>query len=154
MTQALRKSTHIVLREDSGALSVADNPAAVQVDGHRVAILHLRQVANLATPDGDDVVNFFIDVAYGDGGDGTPHWVNAAFISYVNADDASAPEAVIVIGSEHGANLLTNDLQADLGAEGVRANVPLGDRLRVRTTVAGATAPTYRYEVLASLYGG
>lgn len=151
---AYRKSQHIVFRGDSGALSVADNPAAVGCDGHRVAVLHLRHVANLVTPDVDDVVNFFFDVAYGDGGDGTPHFVNIALVSYAQADNGTAPGAVIVIGSEHGINLLTNDLQADLSVEGVRANVPLGDRVRIRVTVAGATAPTYRYEVLASFYGG
>lgn len=76
-------------------------------------------------------------------------WVNVALVRYAIGDDGTAPVAVITIGSQWDATALLNDIQADLGAEGARA-LPLGDRLRMRTTVAGATAPTYNYSTRAS----
>lgn len=78
-------------------------------------------------------------------------WTNVARESYLNADDGTAPVAVLTIGEQAAGIDIAADIQADLGADGVR-ELPLGSRLRVRTTVAGATAPTYRYEAFADLY--
>ncbi len=225
MSDAALKARHGVnLRATSGALTAADRPLPlVRLGGYRRAIIHIIQEAVLATPDGDDVVNFFIDTAYGEGvfavsgellaaaldavqtnvpiddasvfvvgdvisvgdermlvtatdgaapgvltvrrrQDGTGpvehldnavvnlldvNWVNVALASYAVGDTGVAPVAVITIDGQGSATALLNDIQADLAAEGVRA-LPLGDRLRLRTTVAGATAPTYNYSARAS----
>lgn len=78
------------------------------------------------------------------------NWVNVALVAYPTADDGTAPVAVITIAGQWDATALLNDIQADLGAEGVRA-LPLGDRLRLRVAVAGATAPGYNYSARVSL---
>ena len=223
--EGLKARHGVTMRATSGALTAADRPLPLTgLRGFRRATIHLIQEAVLVTPDGDDVVNFFVDTAYGDEGlfaasgelldgaidthdtavtvddtttfvvgdeiqiddefmlvtatDGAApgdltvlraqrqsaraahlnnapvnllnvDWVNVALISYVQADDGNAPEAVITIGSQWAATALLNDIEGDLGAEGVRA-LPLGDRLRIRTTVAGATAPTYSYSAHAA----
>ncbi len=224
-TEGLKARHGVNLRAVSGTLDAADRPLPlVNLGGFRRAVIHIIQEAVLATPDGDDVVNFFIDTAYGEtvfaasgellasaldvaqtnvpiddastfvvgdvifvgneemlvtatdgaapgvltvrrGQNGTGaithldnavvslldvNWVNIALVLYPTADDGTAPEAVITIGSQWDATAPLNDIQADLAAEGVRA-LPLGDRLRLRTTVAGAPSTTYNYSARVSL---
>lgn len=223
-TEALKAKHGVLVRALSGALTAADRPLPItNLGGHRRAVIHIIQEAELITPDGDDEVNFFLDTAYGEGvfaasgelltadiddtqqavgvddastfvvgdvvqvdnermlvtatdgltpgtitvnrghdGDGRVlhlnnaavnlldvDWVNIALVAYAQADNGAAPVAVITVASVGGNTALLNDIQADLGAEGVRA-LPLGDRLRLRVEVAGATAPTYNYSARAT----
>ncbi len=78
-------------------------------------------------------------------------WTNVARESYAQADNATAPVFVLIIGEQAAGVDIIVDVQADLAADGVR-ELPLGSRLRVRTAVEGATAPTYRYEAFVDLY--
>lgn len=79
-------------------------------------------------------------------------WVNIVRNSYVNpGDNNQQRQAVVTIGEQnHGVDIV-DDVEGDLSADGVR-ELPLGARLRIRTQVAGATAPTYRYEAFADLF--
>ncbi len=76
-------------------------------------------------------------------------WVEVAQITYAVADNASTPHAVVVIGNTAIAPIILDDLDVALGDNTILA-APLGDRLRIRTTIAGATAPAYNYSVRAS----
>lgn len=76
-------------------------------------------------------------------------WVEVAQITYDQADDGTAPAAVVVIGNSALGPVILDDLDTALSDNSVLA-APLGDRLRIRTTIAGATAPTYNYSVRAS----
>lgn len=76
-------------------------------------------------------------------------WITVANITYDNTDDATTPRAVVQIVAQDG-NLIIDDLDEVL-ADNTILNLPLGNALRVRATVAGATAPTYNYEVIVIL---
>lgn len=78
-------------------------------------------------------------------------WVTVANITYDNTDNGIARQAVIVIGQEGTTPLIADNLETVLADNTVLA-LPLGDRLRLRTTVAGATDPTYNYSARASFY--
>jgi len=231
MSDALLKSARgIVLRSDSGALTAGETAVPrLGLDGYRRATVHIQNLANLATPDADDKVDFLIDTAYdgprqqyvdttlnvavamtADRGDKTLElsggpapvllgdeirvgneqmfveaisgttltveraikgtaleahavnddvfrnavdWVNVAYLRYGTGQNGSAPAAVIVVGGTAIVPGGVTGVQGDITAPAdnsiaVRA-LPLGERLRLRTQVAGATAPTYRYEATA-----
>ncbi len=222
--QTLRAIHGVVLRATSGALTVVDRPLPLfGLEGHRRAIVHIMQEANLITADADDRVRFHIETAYGNGGfaasgelldgaiddtitvvtvddtttfvvgdvirvdqewmlvtasDGVApgvltvrrgfenglrqahannavvdlqdvDWIEVAQITYDTADTGTAPQAVVVIGGESAGPQIADDLDADL-ADNTILGLPLGDRLRLRTTIAGATAPTYNYSARAA----
>jgi hypothetical protein len=77
-------------------------------------------------------------------------WVEVAQITYDDTDDGTAPEALVVLGSTDMSPVILDDIDAAL-ADDTILPAPLGDRLRIRTSVAGATAPTYNYSARASL---
>ncbi len=77
------------------------------------------------------------------------NWIEVAQVTYATADDGTSPHCVVVIGGEGSGPQIVDDLDAALADDTVLA-LPLGDRIRLRTTVAGATAPTYNYSARAS----
>lgn len=77
-------------------------------------------------------------------------WVEVAQVTYDSGDNGTSPECVIVIGSTAATPIILDDLDAALADNTILA-APLGDRLRLRTTIAGATAPTYSYSARAAL---
>ncbi len=77
-------------------------------------------------------------------------WIEVAQITYDNTDNATSPVAVVVIGSSAITPIILDDLNVALADNTILA-APLGDRLRLRTSVAGATAPTYNYSARAAL---
>ena len=235
-TQTLKAIHGVVLRATSGALLAVDRPLPLfDLEGHRRAIIHITQEANLLTADADDRVRFLVETAYGAGDfvdstantvavwggglgsaiepegendlettDGTQFvvgdiirvdqewmlvveinpgglganflrlrrghrgspvqqhaaatdiflqdvdWITVVNITYDNTDNATAPQAVVVIGNTATSPIILNDLDEALADNTILA-APLGDRLRLRTTVAGATAPTYNYSVRVAL---
>lgn len=76
-------------------------------------------------------------------------WVEVAQITYDNTDNGTTPHAVVSIGNPSSAPMIADDLDEALADNTILA-LPLGDRLRIRATVAGATAPTYSYSVRAA----
>ncbi|KKK59121.1 hypothetical protein LCGC14_3037560 [marine sediment metagenome] len=74
-------------------------------------------------------------------------WVTVSNIMYDNTDNGTAPEAVVVIGSTSITPVIADDLDAALADNTILA-LPLGDRLRLRTTIANT--PSYRYSARAS----
>lgn len=77
-------------------------------------------------------------------------WITVANITYALADDGTAPNALVVVGSTDISPVILDDLDEALGDNVILA-APLGDRLRLRVTVAGATAPTYNYSARVTL---
>ena len=77
-------------------------------------------------------------------------WITVANITYALADDGTSPEALVIIGSTATAPIILDDLDDALADNTILA-APLGDRLRLRVTVTGATAPTYNYSARVSL---
>lgn len=226
MSDAALKSRHgVILRAASGDLTAVDRPLPLtDLQGYRRAVVHIIQEANLATPDVDDEVKFYLDTAYGEGafaasgelldggidptqtavtvddastfvvGDvlqvdnefmlvtatdgaapgvltvrrgqrgsvGASHdddsvvrlldvgWVAVANVTYATADNGTAPQAVVSVGNPALTPVIVDDLDGEVADDTIRA-LPLGDRLRLRTTVAGATAPTYNYSARVSL---
>ncbi len=75
-------------------------------------------------------------------------WITVAIVLYEVADNGTAPEAVVVIGSTDTAPAIFDDLNEALADNSILA-VPLGDRLRLRTTIVDS--PTYRYSARVSL---
>lgn len=80
---------------------------------------------------------------------GRTEWFQVANITYDDSDDGTQPAAVVQIVAQDG-NLIIDDLDEALADNSV-LNLPLGDSLRIRVTIAGATAPTYNYEAHAIL---
>ena len=78
-------------------------------------------------------------------------WVTVANITYDNTDNGLSRQAVVVIGEEGTTPIIVDNVETALADNTVLA-LPLGDRLRLRTTVAGATAPTYNYSARAAFY--
>jgi hypothetical protein len=76
-------------------------------------------------------------------------WVEVAQITYDNSDDGTQPECVVVIGGEGAGPQIADDLDSAL-ADNTVLSLPLGYGLRLRTTIAGATAPTYNYHAHVS----
>ncbi len=77
------------------------------------------------------------------------NWIEVAQVTYDNADNGTSPQCVVVIGGEGAGPQIADDLDAALADDTVLA-LPLGDRLRLRTTIAGASAPTYNYSARAA----
>jgi hypothetical protein len=77
-------------------------------------------------------------------------WVEIAQITYATADNGTAPEALVVLGTTASMPVILDDIDEALGDNEILA-APLGDRLRLRVSIAGATAPTYNYSARASL---
>lgn len=77
-------------------------------------------------------------------------WITVANITYALADNGTSPNALVVVGSPDIAPIILDDLDEALADNTILA-APLGDRLRILTTVAGATAPAYNYSARVSL---
>lgn len=135
--------------DDAGTFVVGD---VVRVDSERMLVT----ATDLGAPG-------VITVDRGHGGDARAahldnaavdlldvNWVEVAQVTYDDGDDGTAPHCVIVIGSTDISPIILDDLDAVLADNTILA-APLGDRLRIRTTVAGADAPTYNYAARATL---
>lgn len=135
--------------DDAGTFVVGD---VIKVDNERMLVT----ATDLAAPG-------TITVDRGHGGDGRAahlnnavvnledvDWVEIAQITYDDTDDGTAPEALVVLGSTTVTPVILDDVDEALGDNVILA-APLGDRLRLRVSIAGATAPTYRYSARVSL---
>lgn len=80
-------------------------------------------------------------------------WEDVANVHFALADNGNTEEGIITIGPAPAG--VTNYVHSDQAiADDTNRDVPLGDRLRLVTAVAGATAPTYAYSANVSLFGG
>ena len=128
------------LRPASGALTAIETVDAILVPPWaRKAVLRL-DVTTLTTPDGDDEVDFYVQTSFNRGTD----FADVANVHYATADNGTTPIVLITLDRAQqnvGAVTETDGTIAD----DTRNNLPLGDRIRVKTAVTGATPPTYAY---------
>ena len=130
----------VQMRAASGDLAVAETTSAVQARFGRLAIL--LDVTKLTLADVDDEVDFYIQTTY----DAGANWCDAENIHFENADDGNTAKLIVRVGE-------TDYLAADTAAactdgtlaDGTKLKVPLGQQVRIKTLITGATAPTYAY---------
>ena len=131
---------NVALRRASGALTAGETTAPlVGIGWANLAVVRI-DITTLTTPDGDDEVDFFIQTSYNGGTD----WVDVEQIHYANAENGTTPTVLAVIGGPQSSAVARAETAAAL-ADDTKLDLPLGDRLRIVTAVAGATAPTYAY---------
>lgn len=135
----------ITFRAASGSLTAGESAAAVTgLEGVNFCSI-LLDVTTLTTADGDDEVDFYFQTSY----DGGTTWSDMENIHYANADTGTTPTTVHRFG-------LLDVLAADVGATSTdgtlgddsKLKMSIGDRVRIKTTVTGATAPTYAYSAI------
>lgn len=136
----MRKPEKWILRSASGDLTAAETGNEVDVRS-QVATVFL-DVTKLTTADGDDEVDFYVQTTY----DGGTTWSDLENVHFDQADNGATPTKILAFG-------LRDILAADTAAahtDGTLADdsklkLPLGTKIRIKTKVAGATAPTYAY---------
>lgn len=143
----------VVVRAPSGNLSAGETvvfapPSGGDLTKFRSALVYLN-VTNIETPDADDRIRFYIQTSYDLGAT----WEDVANVMFDNADNGVEPQfGVIAVGpAPAGVGVFAHSDGAL--ADNTNRDLPLGDRVRIVVTVAGATAPTYAYEARVTLYG-
>lgn len=135
----------ITLRAASGNLTAGETTTAVtnlQVAHEAIVFINIT-VATLA--DGDDEVDFYLQTTYDEG----TSWVDLANVHLANSDNGSPQKTMIEIGAiPAGVDQLDDPTDGSI-ADDTNANYPIGSQLRIKTTVTGATAPTYAYSATA-----
>lgn len=136
----------ITLRPASGDLVLGEVSNALSTLGYSRAVIFF-DITKLTLVDVDDEVDFYIQARY----DGV-NWVDIENLHYENADDGDTPKRVVGIGSVEylAADLAITPLDGAL-ADDTKVKLSLGAELRVKTTITGATAPTYAYAAVVHL---
>ncbi len=144
--QIIRGAHNIVVRAASGDLTAAETSTPITDLGAFNLATILIKFTKLTLPDGDDVVDFYIQTSY----DGGTTWTDVEAIHFATADDGTTPTKAVVIGGPQSSAVARVHTSGTL-ADDTKLDLPLGDRIRIETKVAGATAPTYAYSATASL---
>lgn len=137
-----------ILESGSGALSVASISAAVVTRGERAAIFF--NATTLTLPDVDDEIDFYFQTTY----DGGVNWCDVENIHFANADDGTTAKRVVRFGSEPSYATTDTAVVCTDGtlADNTRVKLPLGDEVRVKVAITGATAPTFAYAAMGVFY--
>src|SRR3990167_800222 len=136
------------IRAATGTLSVAETGPVVTLPGHHNQHTFTLSVTTVTTPDADDEVRFWLQTTYDNG----TTWRDLANVLLTTAHNGVAQARHIEINPAASAtNIDTSDAGTGGGAladNAVHANLPIADRVRVKTTTAGATLPSYAYTCL------
>lgn len=136
---------NVTVRAASGALTTGETTTPVTgLGAYRLAVIRL-DVTTITTPDGDDEVDFYIQTSYNGGTD----WADVENVHFDNADNGNTAIKLIIIGDPQTSAVARDETDGSL-ADDTKNDIPLGDRLRIKTVVAGASAPTYAYNAEAS----
>ncbi|NIO42633.1 MAG: hypothetical protein GTO41_22295, partial [Burkholderiales bacterium] len=102
----------------------------------------------LTLPDGDDEVDFYFQTTY----DGST-WTDLENVHFDNADNGTTPTKIVRLGPW--APISTADKATDNTdgaiADDTKRAWPIGSQIRIKTTVTGASAPTYAYSAIVWL---
>lgn len=134
----------VTVRAASGALTAGETTTAVGTGFVAPSAVIFLNVTTVTTPDADDVVNFYVQTTYDDS-----TWVDLANVNLVQADNGSPQKTIIQVGEMISGVAQTDDPTDGTIAADTNADRPLGIKIRIKTTVAGATAPTYAYSCIA-----
>lgn len=141
----LANSCNAEVRAASGDLTAGETSTPVTgLGAYKSAIVRL-DVTKLTLADGDDEVDFYVQTSYNGGAD----WADIENIHFDNADNGTTAIKLIVIGTPVDAPDAPIAETDGTLADDTQNDIPLGDRIRVKTTVTGATAPTYAYNAEA-----
>ena len=138
-----------ILREPSGTLSAGETITGLDgMEWARLAIVRV-DITLITTPDADDQVDFYIQTSYNEGVD----WVDLENIHLIDGDNGNTEVDLVVIGGPKANNTYIAETDGTL-SDNTKVDLPLGDRLRIKTLVTGASAPSYAYNAEVYLIGG
>ena len=128
------------LRGPSGPLTAGEtSPVLTDLGWVKEAVIRL-DITEITTPDGDDEVDWYIQTSYNGGVD----WADLENVHVATAENGTTEIHLIVIGRPD--TTTTSRPETDAGlADDTKLDLPIGDRIRIRTVVTGTTAPTYAY---------
>lgn len=134
------------LRAASGDLAVDEVSDELATDKFRSVVVDLR-VTNLVMPDGDDEVDFYIQTKL----NGT--WVDAANVHFDNGDEPiTGANRLICIGPIDVGVAVYTPTDGTI-ADDTNQDIPVGEAVRVKVKLTGATKPTYAYSAKVSAFG-
>lgn len=135
------------LRAASGALTAGESTTAVTNLGGMTFCTVQLNVTTITTADADDEVDFYLQTSYDDG----TTWADLENVHYDMGDTGTTATVLLRVGAT--GDVLAADTAAARTdgalADGSKLKIYLGDRLRFKTAVTGATAPTYAYNSTA-----
>lgn len=131
------------IRLASGSLTAAETTGVVPNLGDFKNGIIVVELTTLTVPDADDEVDFYVQTSYDDGDD----WYDMINLHVGNASAATFTSTGDYLLSIHQAMSNKGPVLGTDGtlADDTSADIPLGDRIRIKTAVTGATAPTYAY---------
>lgn len=137
---------NLELRAPSGNITAGETTVEIDSRKYEQAVVDLR-VTELIMPDGDDEVDFYIQTEI----NGT--WVDVANVHFDNGDEPIAgANRLIGIGPKAAGVDVITPTDGTL-PDNTAQDLPLGEAVRIKTKVTGATAPTYAYEARLTLLG-
>jgi hypothetical protein len=141
-------ATHVYeMQSASGDLTAGTTTGSIWTAPH-IDIVIVLDVTKLTLADGDDEVDFYFQTTY----DGS-NWTDLENIHFDNADNGSTTTRIVRLGPW--APLSTADKGAantdGALADDTKLAYPVGWLIRIKTTVTGATAPTYAFSAVVFL---
>ncbi len=132
----------------TGAITISTTHAALTGLGQYNNAIISAIFATLTLPDGDDVIDVYLQTSY----DGGTTWVDIENLHFATADDGNTPTHIFMIGPPViGTTVARVPLDAAI-TDDTKVDIPLGDRVRFKTVVAGATAPTYNFTAVGKFW--
>lgn len=138
----------ITMRAASGALTTGETTTAI-VSASRIDLVVFLSITTLTLPDADDEVDFYFQTSY----DNKSTWTDLENVHFTMADNGTTATKVLRLGPWP--PLSSADKAAD-NTDGALADdtknaYPVGGQIRIKTSVTGATAPTYAYSATVFL---
>jgi hypothetical protein len=135
-------SDYMWIQGATGDLTAGATSAEIYTSNAVDVIIYV-DITKMTTADGDDEVDFYFQTTYNNGTD----WVDLENAHYANADNGTTPDIVAHLGPGPPVSSNTNYATATDGslADDTKIKFPAGTHVRIKTTVTGATAPTYAY---------
>lgn len=129
----------VAVRAVSGDLTAAEISTPI-LGLERFSLAVLRFDITKLTMGGSDEVDFYIQTSYNGGTD----WVDIENLHFGVGDNGATPKVLVVISPPQSSAVGRVETDASL-ADDTKLDLPLGDRIRIRTTIVDT--PTYAYSV-------
>ena len=129
----------ITFQDATGSLTAADTSEPVDIDSYRIVVIYL-DITTMTTADGDDEVDFYIQTTYDES-----TWFDVENVHFANADNGTTPTKILIYDAYQSAAVVRDATDGTL-ADNTKLDIPLGIKIRIKTAVTGATAPTYAYQ--------
>ncbi len=104
--------------------------------------------ATLTLPDGDDVIDVYLQTSF----DGGTTWVDIENVHFETTEDGNTPTFIFMIGPAVVGTTTGRTPTDGTITDDTKVDVPLGDRIRFKTLLAGATAPTYNFTAVGKFW--